>query len=235
MSQLHASGRVFAIARVLALAVLAPLTLSCASEGKQREAELARIEALFPGHYSNAAQVQEEIANRAPGVREVIDIVVVRVSSMMIGEMVFYEQQFDAANPREVLRQRMHRFEKSADGESIMHTILSFRQPERWKAGHLRMDVFKSLLPDDLAASVCPLTWKVQGASLVGENTDEGCRGPKVANGETESHGALTRSQLRIELSAQGLVISERALAAGTTVPPSPNADPFYRFDRRGG
>lgn len=237
MSKPSARAASIAALRFAGIAALALLTLSCASEGKQREAELARIEALFPGHYTNAAQVQREITNRAPGVREVIDIIIVPVSAMMVGEMVFFEQQFDAADTRHALRQRMHRFEKSADGKSIMHTILSFRQPERWQAGHLRADVFKSLLPDDLAATVCPLTWRVEGSGLIGENTEAGCGSAKPANGATESQGAQAqaRAPLRFELSATGLVVSERGLVAGTTIPANPNEDPYYRFDRRGG
>src|SRR5262245_45412904 len=111
---------VVALARSAA-AVLVALCVACADQGKLREAELESMAAWFSGDYDNSAQVREDVASGKGFVHPQIDMHILPISALMIGKVVFYEQQNDAANPRRILRQRLHRFEPSEDGKSIIH------------------------------------------------------------------------------------------------------------------
>ena len=77
----------------------------------------------------------EETARGVTDAHEPIDLVIVRVSTMMLGKVVFYEAQLDGANPRRVLRQRLHRFEPDADNETITHTVLALASEDNLTKG----------------------------------------------------------------------------------------------------
>jgi len=194
----------------------------CTAEKKLREAELASIEHWLPGVYDNAIQIQDDTA----ATHEPTDLVMVRVSSMMIGKVVFYEQQFATGNPRRVLQQRLHRFEVSEDGKQITHSMLSLREPARWTTGYLRPEIFKSLMPDDVRPGNCPLEWKKEEGTFVGTNA-----APCRANTSTGRPALL---QTRLELTELELTVSEKLVnSAGEAI--SDGRDPEMKFIKKAG
>jgi hypothetical protein len=195
---------------------------ACTAEKKLREAELASIEHWLPGVYDNAIQIQDDsVATHEP-----TDLVIVRVSSMMIGKVVFYEQQFATGNPRRVLQQRLHRFEVSEDGKQITHSMLSLREPARWTTGYQRPEIFKSLMPDDVTPGNCPLEWKKEEGKFIGTNS-----GPCRAN---TSSGRPALLQTRLELTELELTVSENLVnSAGEAI--SDGRDPEMKFIKKAG
>lgn len=196
----------------------------CTNHAKLRESEIAQIETWFPGEYHNAEQVAADMASGVAQIHEPIDLVLVPISSMMIGKVVFYEEQSDRMNPRRILQQRLHRFEASADDRSIVHTILVFRQPERWTGGHRRSDIFKGLFPADVAAAACPLTWKFENGRFLGSSAEESCHGGAGDSGPG----------VRFELTSTELLISPRGLDPTGTRVSGHREDPYFRFRKAG-
>lgn len=195
---------------------------ACTAEKKLREAELASIEHWLPGVYDNAIQIEDDtVATHEP-----TDLVIVRVSSMMIGKVVFYEQQFATGNPRRILQQRLHRFEVSEDGRQITHSTLSLREPARWITGYLRPEIFKSLMPDDVMPGNCPLEWKKEEGRFVGTNAAP-CRASTAT-------GRPALLQTRLELTELELTVSEKLVnSAGEEI--SDGRDPEMKFIKKAG
>jgi len=198
-----------------AACVLLALCGACADQGKLREAELESMAAWFSGDYDNSAQVHEEAASGKGIVHPQIDMHILPISALMIGKVVFYEQQNDSGNPRRILRQRLHRFEPSEDGKSIVHAILLLRAPARWANGYERSDIFKSIQPDDAIPATCVLHWKAEEKAFVGSNEDTPCRyGAGPAAQTQRTHNELTDSTLTISeqsLNGKGEVVPERS------------------------
>jgi hypothetical protein len=210
------------LGRVVLVGMALAGVAACTAEKKLREAELASIEHWLPGVYDNAVQIEDDTA----ATHQPTDLVIVRVSSMMIGKVVFYEQQFATGNPRRVLQQRLHRFEVSEDGRQITHSMLSLREPSRWITGYLRPEIFKSLMPDDVTPGNCPLEWKKEQGKFVGTNA-----GPCRANTSTGRPALL---ETRLELTELELTVSEKLVnSAGEAI--SDGRDPEMKFIKKAG
>jgi hypothetical protein len=198
---------------------------ACTTDKKLREAELGSIEHWLPGVYDNRLEIDEA---RAKGVAapESVDLVIVRVSSMMIGKTVFYEQQFDSRDPRRILRQRLHRFEPSEDGAQILHSMLSLREPGRWIMGYRRPEIFKSLMPEDVSPGNCQLHWKLEKGTFVATNG-----GPCRASTE---YGRPALLETRIELNETELKVSERLVSSSGEPLEGTPTEPI-RYVKKGG
>jgi CpeT/CpcT family (DUF1001) len=210
------------IGRVLLSLMACALALpACTTDSKLREQDLSRLRSWLPGHYDNLAQVEADIAAGITDVREPVAIDVVPVNPGIMGDTVFYVQQSDAMNPRRVLSQRLHRFEKGPDDEGLLHTILELKQPDQWLAAPGNPDVLRGIFPDDArAASGCALLWKFAD----GKFTATCPVAPTAPAGAASVPVELTQSELRLaDLSFNG-----RARAV-----PSRASDPAYRFERR--
>ena len=206
----------WALAFVLALSLQA-----CTTNAKLRDQDLSRLRSWFPGQYDNLAQVEADIAGNVADVREPVSMVIVPVGAMIMGDTVFYVQQSDAMSPRRVLSQRLHRFEKSPDGESILHTILNLKQPDRWLGAGSDPDLLRGIVPDDVVAGAgCALQWTF----VDGKFTATCPVAAASAAGVPATPVELTQTELRLaDLSFNGRV---RAV-------PSRSADPLYRFERK--
>lgn len=200
--------------------VAALLLAACTTNSKLREEDLARLRSWYPGEYSNVAQVEADMANGIADVREPVTLVIVPVAAMATGDTVFYVQQSDALNPRRILSQRLHRFEKGPDDESILHTILTLKQPDRWLGGHLQPDLFKSIRPDDVQAGPgCALAWTFDGAKFVAT-----CPLAASATGEPA---------VQVELTVAEMKLAELSFNGRPRDVPSRHEDPMYRFVRK--
>src|SRR5262245_33073300 len=211
----RARRRTFAQAATRSAVLLFALCAACADQGKLREAEIDSIAAWFSGDYDNSEQVREEVASGKGTVHPQIEMHIVPIGALMIGKVVFYEQQNDGNNPRRILRQRLHRFEPSEDGKSIIHAILAFRAPARWANGYERSDIFKSIQPDDVVPATCILHWTAGEKTFVGSNEDTPCRSGAGPAAQTQrAHYELSDSTLTISeqsLNGKGEVVPERS------------------------
>jgi hypothetical protein len=213
------------VERILLIAALAALS-ACASQGKRREADLARLLDWFPGRYTNLEQAQEDArAGREP--HAALELNIVPIYAPRIGKNVFYLQENVADDPRRVISQRVAAFEVVKD-RGIVQTLWTLNEPLRWRDAHHNVDLFKSMIPDDYTAmSGCDLLWKDEEGRFVGANEASTCRVTSPAT------GGSVRLELRAELSAEALALADQSFdAAGRRV--QGNApDPFYRFIRR--
>ncbi len=202
------------------LAAAGIATTACTTDSKLREQDLARLRSWFPGKYDNLAQVEADIAGGIADVREPVAIAIVPVTARIMGDTVFYVEQTDAMNPRRVLSQRLHRFEKGPDDEGILHTILDLKQPDRWRGAASNPELLYGILPDDATAGPgCALLWKYADDRFTAT-----C--PVV---RTSAAGAQTP----VELTDTELKLADLSFNGRPRPVPSRSADPVYRFERR--
>ena len=216
------------IARGAALAALLLLAGCGANQKALREEELSRIAEWLPGTYDNRAQVDEDLARNAAEIHQPLRLVIVPVSAPIIGEQVYYAESSDAMDTRRVIDQRLYSFEKTYDDQSIAHTIYRFKEPDRWAGGTQREDIFKSVVRDDLSAqSGCELKWETKGEGLVGQSSLTSCKSAPKA-------GLSRKVEIRYELEAETLNLSERAFDSKGKLVEGLQVDPLYRFRKVG-
>jgi hypothetical protein len=205
------------------------LATACAHTDKLRQADLARIAEWLPGEYSNAAQVDEDLKRVVVDVHEPIGMTIVHVFAPFIGDLVFYVEQADAMNPRRIVSQRLYRFDKSADGKTIVQTSMDFKEPERWVHGQQRVDIFRSLLPVDvLTAPGCDLAWTFDGQMFKGANLPAACRMTARESGQR------VNTEMRMELDEHELRMAERQFGVEGKLVSGRRTDEFFRFERVG-
>jgi len=194
---------------------------ACASQPKRDEVFIAELAAVLPGSYDNIAQA------RAGGGHASLRMMIAPVQANQLGPHVYYVQETAADDARRVLSQRLFILTPVEGAERAVLLQSDFAEPMRWRDGHLRRDLFKSLLPDDLRPRVgCDLafTRSPRGFSAAGRDA---CRISAPGNGET------LRVEQQLELDPDGLAVLERQRdATGVPVREEP-ADPWYRFARR--
>jgi hypothetical protein len=217
------------IARAAALTALLALCAGCGANQKAlREDELSRIAEWLPGTYDNRAQVDEDLARNAVEIHEPIRLVIVPVSAPIIGEQIYYAESSDAMNTRRVTDQRLYSFEKTSDEKAIAHTIYRFKEPDRWIGGTQREDIFKSLVRDDLSAqSGCELKWELVEDQFVGQSSRTSCKSAPQA-------GLSRKVEIRYELGADTLALSERGFDSAGKLVEGRREDPMFRFRKVG-
>jgi len=206
-----------------AAALLASLALlaGCGGSMNERKAELARLGSLLPGEYDNLEQVRSpEGAQFTP-----LRVAIVPIYAPLLGRDIFYLQEMAADDARRVTAQRVLSLEVTPAG-TLLQGVYALNEPARWRDGHEKVDLFKSLLPQDLRlVEGCDVTWRVDGKRFVGANDPARCRFNRRTNGET------VHQESRVELDDDGIAFSDAIIAAdGTREPPAPL---WYRFRRR--
>ena len=212
---------------IYAVAVLALLLCACAGQSKLREGELAQLMELYPGRYTNAAQVAADVrAGRRP--HAALEMNIARVyAPRSTGKHMFYVQESAAEDPRRIFTQRVVAFEVIKD-RGIVQTLATFVEPTRWRDAHLNIDLFKSLLPQDVVPmSGCDLAWKKQSARFEGANDQAACRI------SSSSAGGTVRLDLRAELSQDEMALCEQSYDLAGKLLQGEDGDPCYRFLRR--
>jgi hypothetical protein len=216
------------IARVAAIAALALCAACGANQKALREEELSRLGEWLPGTYDNRAQVDEDLARNVTELHEPIRLVIVPVAAPIIGEQIYYAESSDAMNTRRLLDQRLYSFEITSDNKAIAHTIYRFKEPDRWLGGTQREDIFKSLVRDDLsAASGCELKWEFIDDHFVGQSSRTSCK-------SAPQEGLSRKVEIRYELGADTLALSERFFDSKGKLVEGLREDPMFRYLRVG-
>jgi hypothetical protein len=214
------SPRIVAGAALLLLASL--LVTACGGKQAQRQGELAELGRLLPGVYDNLEQVR---VGGSGATLPALRFAIVPIYAPLVGKNIFYLQEMAADDPRRVTAQRVLSLEVTPKGE-LLQGVFALTEPNRWRDGHERPDLFKSLLPNDLRlAEGCDVTWKRSGKGFEGANTAATCRVSRRATGD------IVRQESRVELDADGIAFADTFIdGAGARDPATPA---WYRFRRR--
>ncbi len=205
---------------VLALGLCA---VACTSQTERSDALLRQVAGLLPGSYDNLAQA------RAPGgAHAALRLMVAPVSAPMVGDHVFYVQEMAADDVRRVLAQSLYVLDMPADGTAPVISQLDFTEPLRWRDGHLRRELFRGLLPQDLRLRAgCEIVFEAAAAGWRGKNNPDTCRVVSRSTGET------LRAEQALELDAETFAVMDRQRDAAGTLMTGVEADPYYRYSRR--
>jgi len=132
---------------------------ACASQTKRHETELAQLLHWLPGSYDNAAQAQTDAQQGVQPPHERLALAIVALDAPSFGRDAFYMQEMAADDPRRVMSQKVLTFHVTDQG--IVAGVWSLTDPRRWRDAHLNPDLFRGLVPEDLAERPgCELRWQ---------------------------------------------------------------------------
>jgi hypothetical protein len=201
-------------------AVLALLAGSCVSGPKPEEVFMAQLLATLPGSYDNLAQ------SRATG-HAPLRLMIAPVEAPLVGDHVYYVQEMAADSPTRVLAQRLYVVNPVPDEEMAVLTQVDLIEPLRWRDGHLKRNLFQSMLMQDLRVRAgCDLLFKRDKATFVAALVGN-CRGSARDTGEA------LRVEQRLTLDADGIAIFEQQRDAAGKLVLGDEPDPWYRYARR--
>src|SRR5262245_28340676 len=126
------------------LTLLLVAVVAAAAQPKKEDVMLAQLVAMLGGSYDNLAQ------SRASSEHSALRLMVVPVEAPGVGDHVFYVQEMAADDARRVLGQRLYVLNVVPKREQAIMTQLDFKEPARWRDGHLKRDLFRALLTQDL-------------------------------------------------------------------------------------
>jgi len=201
-----------ALAAATALAALGLLG-ACAEQTKRRESELTQLLGWLPGRYDNTVQADSD-PQRGVQPHDRIALIIVKVYTPRLGHHVFYVQEMAADDPRRVMSERMFSF-KVDEKRGIVETVYTFTEPLRWRDGQRNIELFTSVVTEDLQSAGCELLWKKSGEQFIASYD------PKLCH---NSGGPAPESAA--ELTADSLSLAD-ARAAG---PGGRAAEAYYRF-----
>ena len=204
-------------------ATLLALLAACTSQQELRKAELATLMARLPGAYDNLQQVQADSAAGRAGAHAPQALLVLRLSSPLVGDDVLYVRETAADDARRVSAERVWSLTIDAAGR-IVATQARFEEPDRWRIGLESPELFRSLLLRDLQAiEGCELLWQSSATGFSGDTRSNSCR-------RRGSGGTLQLQHWRV--GSEALELSEDSAGAGQW---SQAANDYYRFTRRSG
>src|SRR6478735_5108394 len=192
------------------------LAMACFAAGSKKKEELflSQLITVLPGSYDNLAQSRADGADH-PALR----LIIAPVEAPLVGEHVYYVQEMAANDVRRVLAQSLY----------VLNPVtqLEFKEPARWRDGHLNRDLFRGMLVDDLRARPgCDLLWEREGNGFKAA-VGSGCRASSRDTGET------LRVEQRMQLGPEVLAIFEQHRDAAGTLVFGAAADPWFRYIRR--
>jgi hypothetical protein len=205
---------------------LASLLFADSAVAKEPKAavEILELVQMFPGHWDNSAQVQEETSKgQRPHEALVLDIV--PIEAIMLGDNVFYVQESIAGDPNRVLGQKIVMF--GVVKGKIVQTDFALNEPNRWRNGQNNPDLFKGIMiPDVHSIKGCSLRWKrAENGNFEGVNEAKTCHNRVVGVG-------VAAIELKAELGPTEYATSEQAVDKSGHKTGAPQSDPFYRFRR---
>lgn len=193
----------------------------CGSQPTREEMMVRELVDVLPGSYDNLAQ------SRASPDHPALRLMIVPVEAPLVGDHVFYVQEMAADDLRRVFAQRLYVVNPVPKREQAVLTQLDFKEPQRWRDGHERRELFRALLIDDLRVrDGCDLLWtrRDKGFAATGGTA---CRTAARDTGET------LKVEQRFELDVDGLKVFEQHRDAGGQLVQGAEPDPWYRYSRR--
>ena len=108
----------------------------CANKRVVAEAKVGSAVHSLPGVYDRAGQ-------------DGLVMVIVPIYAPSLSEHVFYLQEMVAQDPRRITSQRVVTFDPG-QGKKIIQSNWALAEPARWRDGHMKPDLFKSMVKDDV-------------------------------------------------------------------------------------
>lgn len=200
---------------------LAALAASCASGPKSDEVFVNQLLAQLGGSYDNLAQ------SRASPDHAPLKLMIAPVQAPLVGEHVFYVQEMAADDARRVTAQHLYVVDAVPDKELAMLVQADFAEPLRWRDGHLNLELFRSMLAQDLRPRPgCDLLFKRDGAGFSAATVGN-CRASARDTGEA------LRVEQRVTINGDGIALFEQQRDAAGQLVHGTESDPWYRFARR--
>jgi hypothetical protein len=210
---------------LIGFALASLLWIDCAGAKEPKaDVEILELVQMFPGHWDNSAQVQEETAK---GVRphEALVLDVVPIEAIMLGSNVFYVQESIAGDPNRVLGQKVVMF--GVVKGKIVQTDFALNEPHRWRNGQNNPDLFKGIMTQDVRSiKGCSLRWKrAESGNFEGANEAKTCHNRVVGVG-------VAAIEIKAELGPTEYATSEQAVDKSGHPTSAQQSDPYYRFRR---
>lgn len=200
---------------------LALLVASCASGPKPDQVFLGQLLGNLGGSFDNLAQ------SRASPDHAPLKLMIAPVDAPLVGDHVFYVQEMAADDDRRVLAQRVYIVDAVPDQELAVLVQADLAEPLRWRDGHLKRDVFRGMLKEDLRRRPgCDLLFKREGNGFSAA-TDGNCRASARDTGEA------LRVEQKVTLDGDGIAMFEQHRDAVGQLVYGSGPDPWYRFARR--
>src|ERR1700722_14067251 len=145
---------------VIGLIVAAACLSGCTAmkKGHERDVDFAQFSRWIPGTYDNSAQVKTDLQKGVRHPHDSVELAVIPLESIEVGQDSFYLQETAADNSLRVLSQRVVVFKETEKG--FVEMIYTLNEPMRWRDGPHEPDMFEGLTTRDLkVASGCELIW----------------------------------------------------------------------------
>jgi CpeT/CpcT family (DUF1001) len=235
-------NRILAVILIAAAACLS----GCAAmkKGHQRDVDFAQFSRWLPGTYDNTAQAKADVQKGVRPPHDPVELVVIPLESLAVGQDAFYVQESAADDAMRVLSQRVLVFRQTEKG--IVETVNSLVEPMRWRNGPREPDMFEGMTTRDLKVAIgCDVIWKrVQAdadkhpkkltkeeAKKAAENARyEGKNDSKKCQMTSHAVMGLVQVELRGELSSKELALAELQYDSDGHLIQGNLDEPFYRF-----
>jgi len=106
--------------RILAVSLMAAVAClsGCAAmkKGHQRDVDFAQFSRWLPGTYDNSAQAKADVQKGVHPPHDVVELVVIPLESLAVGQDSFYVQESAADDSMRVLSQRVLVFHETEKG-----------------------------------------------------------------------------------------------------------------------
>jgi hypothetical protein len=158
-------GRALALA---ALGALLALVCGCAGmrEEQQREEDFGELLGWFPGHYDNKEQAAQDEKSGVHPQHVPIALTIIPVQTPRLGHHVFFAEETAADDPRRVMSERMFSFDID-EKRGIIGIMYDFVEPQRWRDGQNKPDIFTVVMSDDVVPAGCEFMWKRSGETYI--------------------------------------------------------------------
>ena len=233
------------ILAVILIAAAAGLS-GCAAmkKGHQRDVDFAQFSRWLPGTYDNTAQAKADAQKGVRPPHDAVELVVIPLESLAVGQDAFYVQESAADDAMRVLSQRVLVFNETEKG--IVETVNSLVEPMRWRGGPREPDIFEGMTTRDLkVATGCEVIWKrvqtdadkhpkklsKEEAKKAAENARyEGKNDSKKCQMTSHAVMGLVQVELRGELSSKEFALAELQYDSDGHLIQGNLDEPFYRF-----
>jgi CpeT/CpcT family (DUF1001) len=235
-------NRILAVILIAAAACLG----GCAAmkKGHRRDVDFAQFSRWLPGTYDNTAQAKADVQKGVRPPHDAVELVVIPLESVAVGQDAFYVQESAADDAMRVLSQRVLVFRETEKG--IVETVNSLVEPMRWRDGPREPDMFEGMTTRDLkVATGCEVIWQrvqtdsdkhpkkltKEEAKKAAENVRyEGKNNSKKCQMTSHAVMGLVQVELRGELSSKELALAELQYDSDGHLIQGNLDEPFYRF-----
>ena len=239
-----ASREVLVIGLIVAAACLTGCTAM--KKGHERDVDFAQFSRWIPGTYDNTAQVKADLQKGLRHPHDAVELAVIPLESIEVGQDSFYLQETAADDPLRVFSQRVVVFKETEKG--FVEAIYSLVEPARWRDGPHEPDMFEGMTTRDLKlVNGCELIWnrvqtdtdkkakkltKEEAKKAAEANRYEGKNDSKRCQMTSHSVMGLVNVELRGELSSKELALAELQYDSDGKLLQGSLDEPFYRFHK---